>query len=184
MTRDEANQMLHELAVETDRAAKRLVAAEVKPVVAAYIAGELNESEAREALRERARHLAAAPESRLNLILSTQKRRAQSIGQLMAQDPVQLELYPAWRLTRVAWREHPRTDWPRRWAAAGASCGFAGALQDRFIALKSSPIWAALGRGEGGFKDVLGDPFPPFAFGSGLGWRRVSREECKELGLI
>ncbi len=36
MTRDEANQMLHELAVETDRAAKRLVAAEVKPVVAAF----------------------------------------------------------------------------------------------------------------------------------------------------
>ena len=184
MTEEEATQMLHDLAAETARAAKGLIDKEVQPIVAAYIAGELNESEARDAIRERANYLATAPESRLNLILSTQKRRAQSIGQLMAQDSVQRELYPAWRLTRRAWRMVPRKDWPQRWAAAGAAVGFEGALMGDFVALKSSPIWAALGRGEGGFKDVLGDPFPPFAFGSGMGWVRVSREECMELGLL
>lgn len=184
MTEEEANQKLRELAAETARAAKGLIDKEVQPIVAAYIAGELNESEAREELRKRAHYLATAPESRLNLILSTQKRRAQSIGQLMAQDPTQLEMYPAWRLTRRAWRMVPRKDWPQRWEAAGSAVGFKGALRYDFVALKSSPIWDALGRGEGGFKDVLGDPFPPFAFGSGMGWVRVSKEECKELGLV
>ena len=52
------------------------------------------------------------------------------------------------------------------------------------IALKSSPIWAALGAGAGGFRDTLGNPYPPFAYGSGLDWDDVERERCEELGLI
>ena len=180
MTQEEAESRLRELARETARAAKGCIEKAMQPIVADYIAGEISLSEA----RERVMALADLSEPRINLILSTQKRRAQSIGQLMSQNPVQRAMYPAWRLKRIAWRAVPREDWPARWAAAGASCGFAGALQDSFIALKSSPIWTALGRGEGGFKDVLGDPFPPFAFGSGMGWRRVSREECIQLGLI
>ena len=52
------------------------------------------------------------------------------------------------------------------------------------VALKTSPIWAALGNGAGGYRDTLGNPFPPFAYGSGLAWADVSRDEAIELGLI
>lgn len=180
MPPEEAEKAIRDLAGETAKAAKGYIEKALQPIVADYIAGEISLSEA----RERVMALADLSEPRINLILSTQKRRAQSIGQLMAQNPVQRAMYPAWRLVRTAWRAVPRKDWPARWAAAGASCGFQGALEGSFVALKDSPVWAALGRGEGGFKDVLGDPFPPFAFGSGMGWRRVSREECIQLGLI
>ena len=86
---------------------------------------------------------------------------------------------------RFVGRAIPRQDWPRRWQAAGDSVGWQGALRgDRMIALKASPIWQALGDGEGGFRDTLGNPFPPFAFGSGLAWMEIDRDECIELGLI
>lgn len=52
------------------------------------------------------------------------------------------------------------------------------------IALKDSPIWAALGDGAGDYTDTLDNPFPPFAFNSGMDWRDVPRAECEELGLI
>ena len=72
----------------------------------------------------------------------------------------------------------------RRWAAAGNATAWQGACRDDLVALKSSPIWAALGEGAGGFKDAIGNPFPPFAFGSGMTWQRVSRDEAAELGLV
>ena len=92
--------------------------------------------------------------------------------------------YPGWRFTRVSPRRVPRTDWPQRWAAAGAACGFEGASRTSFVALKDSPIWAALGSGAGGFSDATGSDVPPFAYGSGMGWVRASRAECIKLGLI
>ena len=52
------------------------------------------------------------------------------------------------------------------------------------MALKSSPIWAALGNGAGGFKDTLGNPYPPFAYSSGMGWEDVDRETAEQLGLV
>ena len=52
------------------------------------------------------------------------------------------------------------------------------------VALKTSPIWQALGDGAGGYRDTLGNPYPPFAYGSGLAWADVSRDEAIELGLI
>ena len=52
------------------------------------------------------------------------------------------------------------------------------------IALKDSPIWAALGRGEGGYEDVLDTSMPPFAYGSGLGWVPVKRADAEALGLL
>ena len=52
------------------------------------------------------------------------------------------------------------------------------------VALKGSPIWAALGNGAGGYRDTLGNPFPPFAFGSGLAWADISRDEAIKLGLV
>ncbi|MBR5591986.1 MAG: hypothetical protein IKW38_05565 [Kiritimatiellae bacterium] len=52
------------------------------------------------------------------------------------------------------------------------------------VALKTSPIWAALGQGAGGFKDTLGNPYPPFAFGSSYEWSELSILEAQDLGLL
>ena len=38
--------------------------------------------------------------------------------------------------------------------------------------------------GAGGYRDTLGNPFPPFAFGSGLAWADISRDEAIKLGLV
>ena len=51
------------------------------------------------------------------------------------------------------------------------------------MALKSSPIWQAIGDGAGGYSDTLGNAYPPFAFGSGLGWLEASADESTEAGL-
>jgi hypothetical protein len=47
------------------------------------------------------------------------------------------------------------------------------------VALKTSPIWAEIGRGAGGYLDTIGTEYPPFAFGSGLAWVNVGRREWK-----
>ena len=77
-------------------------------------------------------------------------------------------------------------DWAARWKAAGESVGWDGASPDfgNMVALKASPIWQALGDGAGGYRDTLGNPYPPFAFSSGMAWRRVRRDRCIALGLI
>ncbi len=54
----------------------------------------------------------------------------------------------------------------------------------RMVARKDSPIWQALGDGAGGFDDTLGTPYPPFAFGSGMGVEDVDRDTAMSLGLI
>ena len=123
--------------------------------------------------------------SRLNLIIDTQRQMAASAANVAAQTEATVAVTPAWELMRFVGKAVPRQDWPRRWAAAGNSVGWQGALKgERMIALKASPIWQALGNGEGGFRDTLGNPYPPFAFGSGLAWMEIDRDECIELGLI
>ena len=57
-------------------------------------------------------------------------------------------------------------------------------LHGRMAALKSSGIWQALGDGEGGFNDTLGNPYPPFAFRSGMWTVELDRGEAEELGLL
>jgi hypothetical protein len=90
-------------------------------------------------------------------------------------DPDVLDAYPAYRLVRVESRRVPR-DWYERWGAAGASTGWAGASRSTMVALKTSPIWAALSR--------FGRPWPPFDYGSGMGLEDVDREEAEGLGLL
>ena len=179
MTQEELAEKLHEIARAGALAAVRHLAPELQPIVDDLNAGKINLAE----LRERAAAVFAANESRIDLIVKTQRRMAQSLGQLAAQTPGQVARYPAWRLVRGGTRMVPRKDWLRRWIAAGSETGWQGACRDDFVALKSSPIWAALGEGAGGFRDAIGNPFPPFAFGSGMTWQRVSRTEAAELGL-
>ena len=170
--------------------------AKVRDVCAQIAAGEINQADARLKLVTLLEQMGHSPLDegglmnpaslrRLNLILDTQQQMAASVATLAEQTDDVVYLYPAWELTRfVEPRTVPRPDWDRRWAAAGRSCGFEGALKDRLIALKSSPIWAALGNGAGGYRDTLGNPYPPFAFGSGMDWDDVGREECIKLGLV
>ena len=127
---------------------------------------------------------------RLNLILDTQRQMATSVALLSEQTESTVWLYPAWELSRRETRRVPRDDWAERWQAAGDETGWESALTlrgitgSRMIALKSSPIWAALGSGAGGYTDTLGNPYPPFAYNSGLDWDEVGRDECIALGLI
>lgn len=123
-------------------------------------------------------------ERRLKLILDTNVRQGRSAAKMAAsQDPDVLASWPAWRLVRVGTRRNPRQDWPGRWHAAGEATGWDGAARGQMVALKCSPIWAAIGNGAGGYTDTLGAPYPPFAFGSGLGWDDVGLDEATRLGL-
>ena len=131
-----------------------------------------------------------ASERRLNLILDTQTQMAASVARLNNQTGDTIYLTPAWELTRFETRRVPRADWRQRWQAAGDAVGWEGAISargvtgSRMIALKTSPIWQALGNGAGGYTDTLGNPYPPFAYSSGLDWIGVDRDECIHLGLI
>ena len=179
MTQKELSEKLHAIARAGALAAARHLAPELQPIVDDFNAGTANLAE----VRERAAAVFAASEAKLDFVMKTQRRMAQSLGQLAAQTPGQIARYPAWRLVRGGTRRVPRDDWEARWLAAGNASGWQGACRDDLVALKDSPIWNALGD-PGIFRDAIGNPFPPFAFGSGMTWQRVSRDEAAELGLV
>ena len=167
--------------------------ARVRDVCASVVGGDINRADARAQLMTQLAEMGHSPLddgglrnpasiARLNLIIDTQSQMAASVATLEAQTGAVVEMWPAWRLTRLEGRGMPRQDWPERWTAAGEAVGWQGAAKGAWVALKSSPIWQALGDGAGGFRDTFGNPFPPFAYGSGLGWEDVDAEECAELG--
>jgi hypothetical protein len=123
---------------------------------------------------------------RINLVLETNAAVAQGEGWwLQGQDPAVLDAWPAQELYRAEGREKNR-DWAARWRIAGQASGSAmGWTMDdgRMVALKNHPIWGRLGDGSL-FADGLGNPWPPFAFGSGMDVRDVTRGEAVRLGLL
>jgi len=168
--------------------------AKIRDVCTDMAAGEINQADARAQLLTVLEQMGHSMQDdgglrnpasirRLDLILDTQTQMASSVARLSEQTDATMNLFPAWELTRLETRAIPRADWMQRWRAAGSSVGWKGALQDRFIALKTSPIWQAIGNGVGGFNDTLGNPYPPFAYSSGMDWLDVSLEECERLGL-
>ena len=168
--------------------------ARIREVCAQVSEGSINQATARARLLETLSQMGHSPLDggglanpasirRLNLIIDTQRQMAASVSRIQTQTPGTLAAYPAWELTRLVDKHVPREDWPARWRNAGESIGWEGALKDRFIALKTSPIWQALGDGAGGFRDTLGNPYPPFAYSSGMAWVAVDRETCERLGL-
>ena len=168
--------------------------ARIREVCAQVSEGSINQASARARLLETLSQMGHSPLDsggltnpasirRLNLIVDTQRQMAASVSRIQTQTPAVLERWPAWELTRLVGKAVPREDWPARWRNAGESIGWEGALKDRFIALKTSPIWQALGDGAGGFRDTLGNPYPPFAYSSGMAWVAVDRETCERLGL-
>lgn len=188
-------QRLREQALFSARMSLQGYLERLKTVLVQVADGRLDESAARLALRAKLDELGyvadgeglqnAASRQRLDLILKTNRQTAVSMGMMArSEDPEFAALFPAWRLSSGGWRRNHRIDWPERWRAAGNAVGWQGASRTQMVALKTSPIWRALGEGTGGFRDTLGNPYPPFAFGSSYGWREVDRLEAKELGLL
>lgn len=127
-------------------------------------------------------------EKRLNLIYDTQAQMMRGLG-LKLRGATRIDRWPAWELVRVAKfsSEHQR-EWLKRFEIAADNVDWEGVsreafAQGRMIALKSSPIWLALGS-SALFPDALNQDHPPFAFNSGMGWREVPVEEARELGLM
>jgi hypothetical protein len=161
-----------------------------------------NPATARAALRNKLRELGYAPgeddagtikdlssDARLNLVVKTNTELAQGAGHFVQQnDPAIVDLYPALELVRFEAKEKER-DWTKRWRFAAREANDLKALaalelHGRMVALKSSGIWQALGDGAGGYPDTLGNPYPPFAFGSGMWTQDVGRADAIEFGLL
>jgi hypothetical protein len=127
---------------------------------------------------------------RIDLVVDTNVKLAHGAGRYVQQnaDPDVVDLWPALNFVRFEERAEPR-DWEQRWRLAASVAGDPRAaaaleLHGQMAALKSSGIWQALGDGEGGYTDTLGNPYPPFAFGSGMWTEELSREEAEDLGLL
>jgi len=119
---------------------------------------------------------------RLRLIYEVQNAQAAEGSRRRADmSPEALDLYPAYGLERVESRSVPRPEafWDARWRAAGGSVGWRGAARSPRVALKSSPIWQALGD-----MGPFGNPYPPFEWGSGIGVADVGRAEAEGYGLL
>lgn len=140
-------------------------------------------------------------DARLNLVIRTNTQLAQGAGAFIRQNfaPHVVAEYPALELVRYEPREHPRSwsgdeggddkvlgaEFASRWMQAAQIADdpdAARVLSDtgRMVALKSSGIWQALGD----FEDGLNNPFPPFAFNSGMWTEDVSRADAVDLGLM
>jgi hypothetical protein len=131
-------------------------------------------------------------DARITLVLETNMRIAANYGRMVeGNTPFALYSYPAWELVRLYQRNVPRgtpeshtAGWLARWQDAGESVAWDGAVESPMVARKDSAIWQALGDGAGGYEDTLSNPFPPFAFNSGMAWKAVDRARCLALGLI
>jgi hypothetical protein len=193
--REQVAEAIRQRAFYSARMACKSYLEQLQRVCAAYAKGDINAADARAraqsvldslGLSDPASYKMVDPGStqRLNLILKTQRAMAASVARLDRQTLAILDQWPAWRLERYGSRSAPRQDWPARWKAAGDAVGWQGASKREMVALKTSPIWKALGQGAGGFHDALGNPYPPFAYSSGLGWSDVTREEAERLGIL
>lgn len=158
--------------------------------VAELVAGGKSPSEVRRDLRAYLGSIGYAPaaqdagtikdlttKSRLDVMMKTNADQAKGYAShLRATTAGAILAFPAYELVRVERRKLPR-DWGARWAAAAQKVGWEGVARNgAMIALKTSPIWAALSR--------FGNPFPPFDFNSGMGVRDVKKSVCREIGLL
>lgn len=120
---------------------------------------------------------------RLNLILKTQEELMRGAAlRARGLDGSRVDQFPAWELVRLIPRQVPRGSrdsrtkgWPQRFVEAGGEL-----RKGRMIALKTDPVWDALGDSST-FSDALDVSHPPFAFNSGMGWREIHWREAREL---
>lgn len=117
-------------------------------------------------------------DARLQLIVTTQEELAAGYGKFVAdQDSDLLDMWPCQELVRVS-PSLVQRDWKARWLQVGGQF-----YEGRMIALKNSDVWDRLGDSNT-FPDALGNPYPPFAFNSGMGVEDVTRDEAERLGVI
>jgi hypothetical protein len=128
-------------------------------------------------------------DARIDLVIKTNTEMAQGQGWwLQGQDAAILDGWPGQELFRAEGRKVPR-DWIERWRLAGSQTGdpmgtgWTIAPDERLIALKNHAIWNLIGSSKL-FPDGLDQPWPPFAFQSGMWVRDVTRAETESLGLI
>lgn len=159
------------------------------------LSGQLDQASARLAIKELLAEMGYEPDpelagglqdlsssDRINLKLETDIATARGAGwyeQGMQADV--LDEWPAQELYRASTPEggiKAERDWAQRWQDVG------GEFHDnRMIALKTDPIWAALGD-PANFPDALGNDWAPFAWNSGMRLRDISRDDAVNLGLI
>ncbi len=175
------------------------VLGEIKDQVTELLEGESNVATGRLKVKESLRKAGYEPDpdkrgtiedlssdQRIDQVLETNAEQMQGYGHwLEGQDESVLDQWPAQELFRAEAREQER-DWLSRWRIAGEASGESSGWTfqgGRMVALKNHPIWEHLGD-TSLFDDGLDNPWPPFAFGSGMDVRDVTREEAMELGLI
>jgi hypothetical protein len=125
---------------------------------------------------------------RLDVKFQTDLRVAQGFGyDQQGQSEGILDQWPAQELYRAISTNKQR-DWGERWVQAANAAGDDDALRvfessGRMIARKDSTIWDVIGSPDL-FPDGLGNPYPPFAFNSGMDVRDVDRKTAVAIGLI
>ncbi len=159
-----------------------------------------NPATARQSIREALDKLGIEGfQERIDFAVKTSTEVARGAGRFV-RDLDDTDVLPAWELVRQYDRKEPRlwrgdegtedkslgSGFASRWYQAAQISGDVDAARmliehDRMIALKSSGIWQALGSE---FDDSLGNPFPPFAFNSGMEVDEISHKECVDLGLL
>lgn len=164
----------------------------IDDVYKAVLAGTMDQATARLEIKQLLAELGYQPDPelagglqdlsstpRINLQLETNIDSARGYGwDQQGQQPDVLDEWPAQELIRdFAPKGHER-NWAQRWERVGGEF-----YNGRMIALKNDPIWSKLGDPDI-FPDGLGNPYPPFAFNSGMGVRDVDRDEAEQLGLI
>ncbi len=131
-------------------------------------------------------------DARLDLVVRTNTELAQGAGHFVQQnDPATVQLYPALELVRFeepAGGAQARRNWENRWRIAARAAGDPAALTaleqfGRMVALKESGIWAELGS-SANFDDALDNPYPPFAFNSGMWTQDVGYADAVQLELL
>ena len=163
--------------------ARRLAA--MREAVAKVASGELDESQARLAVREALARTGYAPpegkeggiqdlssQRRLDLIIRTNVAEARGyVRYLEGTSEGALAAFPCQEFLRVERRKAERTTWRTRWERAGGKF-----FADRMIALKTDQVWTNL--------SAFHHPWPPFDFNSGMGLRDVGRREAIRYGVI
>ncbi len=126
---------------------------------------------------------------RINLVIETNRDVARGAGWfIQGNDPDALDAFPAQELVRVVQPRTKARDWKSRWLIAATAAGDSDAIRvlettGRMMARKDSPVWQQLGS-SANFDDGLDNPFPPFAFNSGMDVRDIAYSEALRFGLI
>jgi hypothetical protein len=127
---------------------------------------------------------------RLNLILETQTDLMRgAVQKAQAMEPTAMKMFPWFELRRMQSRRTPRgspdsgtSGWPERWTQAAGPAPVTYQGKTLLIAPKDHIVWHNLGDSDL-FDDALDVDHPPFAFGSGMGWRQVHYTEGRAMDL-